>query len=615
VTSDRRNTGENLSDRPNRLLRFDILVIDSKMVVARTRSRLNGSHKPATKVTPVLLVGAMFGLICFYGGFLLGSTTSPATVVSRGLSDAEVYQRVQEEVTKETKRLQVAEATAAADDVKARFPDEMKKYAVGLGRVDRDEFASTFDMGVPLDPSESKNSEVMLLYSTVGALPSDSAAASEAASMTTMPLLKAKEATANCDFVNVVLTDFSAKRRQCVAIMGQYEAFHIQKFMRLPEEDGAKLDPEVSLRLVNRGSQASGRMSTKPPTLEETRAYWSILTQYLESLDSVLEQLRPIAEKVAVNNSIVVLVCNFGQSELLLNFVCAANSRGIDLSAVLVFATDEETRDLAESHGLAAFYDKTNFGDMPKEAAGRYADKTFAKMMLAKVYCVQMISMLGYDLLFQDVDIVWHRNPLEYFHDENSPHQNYDMYFQDDGNHALFYAPYSANTGFYYIRNNAKTQHFFNTFLMSGDLIYSTRSHQVPLVALLTEHASMYGIKVKIFARTENDFPGGHAYHRRKDFMKDMIAGKEKPYIFHMSWTHNKSNKMKYFQQLGEWRVQESCVAKTPTEIKPDFVSGDSLISTCCAAEPIIQCHYRDKPSKIPCKDSPPIDKGHRSFW
>jgi hypothetical protein len=54
----------------------------------------------------------------------------------------------------------------------------------------------------------------------------------------------------------------------------------------------------------------------------------------------------------------VVMVCNHGQSELLMNFVCAANARKLDLSAVLVFATDEETKDIAEGLGLTAFFDK-----------------------------------------------------------------------------------------------------------------------------------------------------------------------------------------------------------------------------------------------------------------
>ena len=52
------------------------------------------------------------------------------------------------------------------------------------------------------------------------------------------------------------------------------------------------------------------------------------------------------------------MVSNFGQSELLVNFVCSARSRGLDISSVLVFATDLETKALAESLGLTAFYDK-----------------------------------------------------------------------------------------------------------------------------------------------------------------------------------------------------------------------------------------------------------------
>lgn len=102
-----------------------------------------------------------------------------------------------------------------------------------------------------------------------------------------------------------------------------------------------------------------------------------------------------------------------------------------------------------------------------------------------------MISMLGYDLLFQDVDLIWYKNPLEFFHDKSSPVHDFDMYFQDDGSRGLFYAPYSANTGFYYVRQNDRTRYFFNSLLLAGDLISSTHSHQIALISLLSEHASM----------------------------------------------------------------------------------------------------------------------------
>ena len=38
---------------------------------------------------------------------------------------------------------------------------------------------------------------------------------------------------------------------------------------------------------------------------------------------------------------------------------------------------------------------------MPSKEAGRYGDKRFVAMMSAKVLCVQLINMLGYNVLFQ----------------------------------------------------------------------------------------------------------------------------------------------------------------------------------------------------------------------
>ena len=55
----------------------------------------------------------------------------------------------------------------------------------------------------------------------------------------------------------------------------------------------------------------------------------------------------------------MVLTCNHGQSELLMNFVCSAHARGFDLKNVLVFPTDLETNQLAEGMGLATFYEET----------------------------------------------------------------------------------------------------------------------------------------------------------------------------------------------------------------------------------------------------------------
>ena len=82
-----------------------------------------------------------------------------------------------------------------------------------------------------------------------------------------------------------------------------------------------------------------------------------------------------------------------------------------------------------------------------------------------------------------------------------------------------------------------------------------------------------------------------------------------------VSWTTNKDNKLKFFQQMGEWYVHDKCIGKKIIEIEKEGEDQGALIQPCCAAEPLMQCHYKDKPSKIPCEDSPFIDKDGKSFW
>jgi hypothetical protein len=156
--------------------------------------------------------------------------------------------------------------------------------------------------------------------------------------------------------------------------------------------------------------------------------------------------------------------------------------------------------------------------------------------------------------------------------------------------------------GFYFVRHNANTVFFFNMLLRMGDVITQASSHQAALTALLNEHVSWKGLRVKVWPKGEgNAFPGGVEYHQRSNFMKALFLGKLSvdPYLFHMSWTLNKDNKKLYYQQMGEWHLKEGCV------------NGYE----CCLAQPNITCSYSDKPSKIPCRDSPPIDKGKPSFW
>jgi len=536
--------------------------------------------------------------------------------------DAKVEEMVQRRVSSLLKSAHLANDSSSKSESEASstrpslvsFPESTEAYAQGMARTSKTDFFEQFDIGVPMDLPSKRDSDVLLLYNTKNALPTNylhSPMSKDPDASSSIPEYDTKTAVENCDSLRVILQKHGDTQRQCTAIVPNYESHHIQKWLRLGEKGP---DSTSDFSLVSRGLSKSGHEAFVPPKAKYIKQNWDLLKTYFEAFEEVTKELKPLVEKVATpNKTVTVMVSNFGQSELLMNFVCAARSRNLDISSVIVFATDMETKELAEGLGLVSFYDKRNFGDIPSEAAGRYGDKKFTAMMMAKVMCVQLVSSLGYNILFQDVDIVWYKNPIPFFESDRPELQDFDLMFQDDGGHTVRYAPYSANTGFYYVRANAKTMHFFSHLLTSGDVILQTNSHQQALIALLSEHNSLFGLKVKVFSRDTEEFPGGYHFHQVSGkYMRKLLNGLVDPYIFHMSWTENKNNKLLFFQQLEEWYVQEGCVHKSPKEIQAE--NGD-FAASCCLATPVFECHFRDKPSKHPCYDSPPIDKGKKSFW
>ena len=141
-------------------------------------------------------------------------------------------------------------------------------------------------------------------------------------------------------------------------------------------------------------------------------------------------------------------------------------------------------------------------------------------------------------------------------------------------------------------------------------------SHQQALAALLDEHSSLTGLRVKTLAGL--NFPGGYHFHRKKEigFMKDIVTGKHVPYLMHMSWTTNKDNKLLFLKQMGLWYAHPVCESGGGVNEAKKLKDGERLDSACCSAKPLISCHYRDKPSIIPCNDSPMVDKGKtKPFW
>lgn len=233
------------------------------------------------------------------------------------------------------------------------FPSEgFGHHLVGMSTVDKQDFINLIDPGVPIDPPSNGANDVLMLYTSSKALPKTKSITKTGDN----PKIPMADAIENCNQVNVVLNDHSGFRKQCIAIVPQYESYHIQKWMRVSSEKNADLS-KLPLQLVSRGALETGRDAFKPPKESDSRQHWELLQTFLKNFDDVLADLKPILEKIAKNKTVIVMVCNFGQSELITNFVCASRTRNLDISNVIVFAADTETKELAEGLGLTAYYD------------------------------------------------------------------------------------------------------------------------------------------------------------------------------------------------------------------------------------------------------------------
>ena len=160
-----------------------------------------------------------------------------------------------------------------------------------------------------------------------------------------------------------------------------------------------------------------------------------------------------------------------------------------------------------------------------------------------------------------------------------------------------------------------------NHFLVSGDLILATSTHQAPFLSILSEHASLHGLRVKILPG--DSFPGGKHFQTNKQYMRYLLKAVPvpsnviiDPWIFHMSWTLNKDAKLQHFQQMGDWHVNSICLPTGTYDTNQAAISKpNELQQQCCSATPIIKCHHRDLPSIIPCHDSPAHQKDRPSWY
>lgn len=252
-----------------------------------------------------------------------------------------------------------------------------------------------------------------------------------------------------------------------------------------------------------------------------------------------------------IRRTAILMVANEGVMDLVLNFLCSCQQAKIDLRTVVVISGQQELIPLIQDMGAHALHDEA-FGPIPKDAAGNYGDGVFGRLMWFKATSIYAAANAGFNVLFQDADLVWLRDPVPFLQDKATT----DIVFMDDGARTPRFSPFFVNSGFYFQQYNARTLYLMELMLKSAVEISATHSHQATLTRHITEAHHVMGLSLSVLDMKL--FPSGIMFHHEKPYVNDVLAYKELPYVWHMCWTSSRDDKVKYFKEMGMWFIDDS---------------------------------------------------------
>jgi hypothetical protein len=273
---------------------------------------------------------------------------------------------------------------------------------------------------------------------------------------------------------------------------------------------------------------------------KEAQSFWSVAEARRADRHAHLSEILRSRNK---DNTVLVMTLNRGFSDLLRNWIKSCDVNGIEVrSWTLIVALDSETAALIEAEGFAVYCDEQSYGQHQEQAVGAYGDNAFARLMFPKTGVVQDLLNLGYDVLFQDVDIIWNKDPLDIL--LRADRKSLDAQFMYDGPN-IYYAPLHVNSGFFFLRNTQRSREFWTMVYENFDKMLFLRSQQ-RVINIILLGRFFRGLKLDVLP--ENDIANGHLFH-----IENIDGLPPDPYVVHVSWTSNIAHKMEKYRMAGLW--------------------------------------------------------------
>ncbi|KAK3274670.1 hypothetical protein CYMTET_17154 [Cymbomonas tetramitiformis] len=239
------------------------------------------------------------------------------------------------------------------------------------------------------------------------------------------------------------------------------------------------------------------------------------------------------------NNAVVVLMVNYDQIPLLLNFLCQCDKKFLPCrEMIFVFSLDSEAQEVLDSLGLPSYHYENTNNVQGYATSGN-------EIVFWENAVVYDTLLLGVDVLIHDNDIVWNANPLPLLQDESRAHV--DMQFMTD-RFTKKQKPLYFNAGFIYNRYNDRTVEFWRQAVMESGIDKENADRQQPiLMPILLNHYFTRNLRLWILP---DKFTIGNLF--------DDIANPELPLasewiVAHATGTKSVEEKIAKFDIIDAW--------------------------------------------------------------
>ena len=245
---------------------------------------------------------------------------------------------------------------------------------------------------------------------------------------------------------------------------------------------------------------------------------------------------------------IVISTFNWGFRRLVENWAASCDRHGIDCRAfTLLFPMDEGADAFAQQLGFQTYFDGASYGELPIEACKVFGNADFRKCLFAKIATTQDMLEIGANVLRQDVDMVWMRDPRSYL-TRRMERKSLDFLFMYDGpNH--YFKPLYYNSGFVCIWNNQFTRYAWKLIFSSYPRMVHHGGEQLLINAILT---ALRDRGLRCNRLPEEVFVNGHVISKA---LADQASLPTSGAVIHASWTANLEKKLEHLKHFGLWYV------------------------------------------------------------